>query len=308
MSVSVVVEHGCSTAGEGPHWDPQTNSLLYVDMLGKGSVHRWNADTGKDEFITLDDTVSFVIPTTKGDYLIGLGLKLARLDWSTKKVTVLHEVDHGTKNRFNDAKCDPSGRLWAGTMGFMHDVVKLKFDMENAHLYSLEKDGRLIKHLDKITISNGLAWSSDHKTMYYIDTIPHGARQVVAYDFDMEAGKISNCRVVFDYDNQSNEKTLGIPDGMCIDTEDKLWVACYGVGKVLRIDPHTGSLLREISIPVRTTTSCCFGGPNYDELFVTCTREGITDEEFAGNQCLAGSVFKVTGLGVKGMPVPIYEG
>jgi len=234
--------------------------------------------------------------------MIGLAQSVAHYDWDTKKVTVLHTVDQDKKTRFNDGKCDPSGRLWCGTMGL--ETSPAVVEPGQGSLYSLEVDGSIQNHKGDISISNGLAWTEDNKTMYYIDSIP---RKVFGYDFDIATGKISNERVVVDYGSKENLMEMGFPDGMAIDTEGKLWVACYIAGKVIRFDPETGKEITHVKLPARRTTSCCFGGKNYDELFVTCGRHGMTEEEKAGYP-LAGSVFRVTGLGVRGKPAPMYEG
>ncbi|KAJ8305532.1 hypothetical protein KUTeg_016077 [Tegillarca granosa] len=243
MSVECVVKHATETIGEGPHWDDATQTLLYVD-INSGDVHRYDPATNKDEKLHFDNTVSLVVPCRKGGYIISIGRTLARLDWDTKKVTMLVEVDQGTNNRFNDGKCDPKGRLWAGTMG--HETAPAQPELHKGHLFSLDLDGKLKTHLDKI-------------------------------------------------------------NGMAIDTEGMIWVACFGAGKVVRFNPNTGEELRTINIPGMRTTSCCFGGKNLDELYVTCAKYHASEEELS-KYPLSGSLFKVTGLGVKGFPAFVYEG
>lgn len=302
MSVNVecILKNAATTIGEGPHWDESTQCLLHVDIHGN-NVHRWNSVTGQDEKIHFDDSVGFVVPCRKGGCIIGLGRTLSHYDWDTKKTTVLHEVDKGTRNRFNDAKCDPTGRLWAGTMGFiLPDEAELKVE-ETGYLFTLESDGSLKKHLDDIHISNGLAWTRDRKTMYYIDSIP---RKVFAFDYDAETGNIRNQRVAVDFAVKSLEE-YGFPDGMAIDSDDMLWVAGFGSHKIMRFNPKTGEELTSVKFPTPKITSCCFGGKNFDDLYVTCAAE--TTEEDKKKYPLSGSVFRVTGLGVKGLPAPIYE-
>uniref|UniRef100_A0A194ANT4 Regucalcin n=1 Tax=Pinctada fucata TaxID=50426 RepID=A0A194ANT4_PINFU len=301
MSVSVAIKNATQTTGEGPHWDDVTQTLLYVDILCN-DIHRWDPATGKDEKIHLDDTVGFVVPRRKGGVVAGVGKSLCHVEWDTGKVTKLHEVDQGTKNRFNDGKCDPRGRVWAGTMGY--EAQPANPEKEMGSLFRLDLDGSLKACVDKINISNGLAWTEDQKTMYYIDSLP---RKVFGFDYNVETGEISNRRAVVDFGGDDTIKTMGYPDGMTIDTEGKLWVACYSVGKVIRFDPKTGETLRTIEFPAMRTTSCIFGGPNLDELYVTCGVFGASDEEKT-KYPLSGSVFKVTGLGVKGYPPTVYEG
>ncbi|XP_033737408.1 regucalcin-like [Pecten maximus] len=301
MSVEVVIKNGAKTTGEGPHWDDTTRSLLYVDILN-GGVIRWNSVTGQQEAKHFDEPVSLVVPCRKGGYIIGMGRKLAHLDWDSGKVTVLHEVaPNGSNDRFNDGKCDSKGRLWAGTMG--HETVPANPEREKGALFCLGLDGQLVRHVEKIDISNGLAWTEDNRTMYYIDSLP---RKVYGFDYDINTGNISNQRTVVDFGEGTIDR-LGFPDGMAIDTEGKIWVACYRVGKVVRFDPQTGEELRTIEFPALRTTSCCFGGKNLDELYVTCGRTGASEEELE-KYPLSGSIFKVTGLGVKGYPASVYEG
>jgi len=304
MSVSVVVKNAASTTGEGPHWDPVSRVLWYVDITAN-DVHRYDTTTGQDSKLHLDDTVSFVTPTKFNleSLVVGLGRRISCLDWKTGNVTHLtEEVDLGTKNRFNDGKCDPSGRLWTGTMGYEATPGATAIELQMGSLYSLTK-GSLKHHLDKIDISNGLDWTDDQRTMFYIDSIP---RKVYAFDFDVVNGEISNRRVAVDFGEGTYEER-GVPDGCCLDAEGKLWVACYHGAKVIRFDPETGKELQHVSFPAKRITSCCFGGENLDELYVTCGKFGLTDEEFKKEQPLAGSIFKVTGLGIKGRPMHCYE-
>lgn len=301
MSVETVIECATPTIGEGPHWDDTTQCLLLVD-INDGIIYRWDSKTGKHETHKFDQTVSFIVPCRKGGYLIGLGQTVSHFDWDSKKITTLATVDEGKETRFNDAKCDASGRLWCGTMG--HEVVPAHPKLHQGSLYSFELDGTVRKHKENISISNGLAWSADNRTMYYIDSVP---RKVWAYDFDLTTGTMSNERVAVDFGGEDTMGTLGYPDGMTIDTEGKLWVACFSVGKVIRFDPATGKELTSVKFPARRTTSCCWGGKNFDEMFVTCARYAMTEEEKAATP-LAGSVFKVTGLGFKGTPAYVYEG
>lgn len=299
MSVECLLKNVTHTVGEGPHWEESTQTLHYVDIQS-GDLHRWNSVTGKDEVMHFDDDVSLVVPCSKGGYLISVGRTLCHFDWETKQTKVLTEAElKGTKNRFNDGKCDSKGRLWAGTMGYEDKSGNI--EMEIGHLYSFDLEGKLKSHLDKLCISNGLCWTEDNKTMYFIDSIP---RKVFAFDYNEENCEISNQRVAVDF---AKDPDLGGPDGMTIDTEGMIWVACYKGAKVVRFDPKTGNLLRSIPIPALRVTSCCFGGKDYDELYVTCATQDADEAEFS-KYPLTGSVFKVTGLGVKGFPPNNYEG
>ncbi|XP_006881073.1 PREDICTED: regucalcin-like [Elephantulus edwardii] len=164
---------------------------------------------------------------------------------------------------------------------------------------ALFPDHHVEKYFDQVDISNGLDWSLDHKILYYIDSLSYS---VDAFDYDLQTGQISNRRNVYKL-----EKEEQILDGMCIDVEGKLWVACYNGGRVIRLDPQTGKRLQTVKLPVDKTTSCCFGGRDYSEMYVTSARDGMNPESLL-KQPEAGGIFKITGLGVKGICPCRYAG
>ncbi|XP_071118786.1 regucalcin-like [Haliotis cracherodii] len=297
--VETVLKNVATTVGEGPHWDDATQTLLFID-IDNGKIFRYNPATGTNDMIQLNGAVGFVVPRSKGGLVVGLDLTISAVDWNTKTVTKLAEVDPGSNNRMNDGKCDPKGRVWGGTMS-------KTFAPDQGNLYCLDIDGTLTKKVEHVTISNGLAWSPDNTTMYYIDTTPH---KVYAYDYDINTGNISNRRVAVDFDAVPEFKgNVPGPDGMTIDTDGNLWVACFGGGMVAKFDPKTGAALQQVSLPNATKiTSVAWGGKNLDELYVTSLRAGIPDSEFQTTESLAGSLFRVTGLNAKGSPANIYQG
>ena len=148
-----------------------------------------------------------------------------------------------------------------------------------------------------ITCSNGLAWSVDWSTMYFIDTAP---KKVYSSKYDETSGSLSDQKLIIDY---ASDSLLGWPDGMCRDSEGMLWIAdFFGSGRVTRWNPQTGEKLVQIpTIPTNRPTSCFFGGPNYDILYVTSACAGIESDELA-QYPHSGAIFAVTGLGVKGLP------
>ncbi|GFR30061.1 regucalcin [Trichonephila clavata] len=166
-------------------------------------------------------------------------------------------------------------------------------ETEKGHLYRLDSGYVLTQISDKITLSNGLAWSLDNRTLYYNDS---EARKIYYFDYNLEDGSATNKRVLINYNEDTAFENLGYPDGMTIDIEGKLWVACYAGGCVLRIDPATKTILRKLEMPCKNVTSCCFGGPHFDILYVTTAKaEGVNEPQ-------AGAVFAVTGLGTRGQP------
>lgn len=304
MSVSVAKSaSNADLFGEGPHWEVATQSLLYVDMRGK-AIHRWNPATDKEEVVKLDieDSPSLVVPRQSGGYVVTHGTMVSHLEWSSGTLTTLETldgVDSEVKVTLNDGKCDRRGRLWAGTFPAEYEDI-LNITPNQGYVVSVSR-GSVEKRADNVTLSNGIAWSADERTMYFADTL---TREILAFDFDVNTGTLSNRRVAVAFPPDSRE-TLGLPDGMTIDTDGNLWVACVIAGKVACFDPDTGRMLRTIHFPVNGITSCCFGGKNMDELFVTsASREQFGEET---GEVTPGSVFKVTGLGVKGRPDYVYQ-
>ncbi|PIK51734.1 putative regucalcin [Apostichopus japonicus] len=258
-------------------WDPTSNKVEKTE-LGEGSI-------------------GAAVLTDKGNLLVAVHNRFALLDPKTKQLTEIVDVEGKTKpkNRFNDGKCDPAGRLWAGSMG-PEEVIGGVARGEGS-LYCLHQDKTLTRHADDISISNGLAWSSCRKYMYYIDTMKYS---VDCFDYDIATGKTSNRRLAVD------TKPEGLPDGMCIDAEDMLWVAIFNGGKVIRYNPRTGKKLLELKFPTLNVTSCCWGGPNLDILYVTSAKHFLSDDELKA-QPNAGALFTVRGLGVKGVKTDIFK-
>ncbi|XP_071487050.1 regucalcin-like [Diadema antillarum] len=275
---------------EGPHWDDISNKLFYVDIFGN-AVHRYDPASQKDEKIDIGESVGAMVPTRSGKTMVAAKHKIGYVDWRTGAFQNVTEVEQDKPStRFNDGKCDPAGRLWAGTMGAEEVLAGVERGMGS--LYCMHSNMKVTKHVDNVDISNGMAWTADRKTMYYIDTLRHG---VDAFDYNHETGDIGNRRQVV-----SVPESEGLPDGMCIDSEDMLWVALFNGDVINRYNPKTGEKLQTIRFPTTNITSCCWGGANCDELFVTSAKHFLTEEQ-KKTQTLAGSVFRVTGLGVKGV-------
>jgi sugar lactone lactonase YvrE len=215
--------------------------------------------------------------------------------WTVDRVagkgTFLASVNEPASNRFNDGKCDPAGRLLAGTMDMDEKTA-------SGNLYSLESGKQPRKLLDGVRISNGLAWSPDYKIFYHIDT---PTRQVRAYDYDLETGKISKPRVVVEIPSGR-----GFPDGMTSDMEGRLWIALWGGSRVSKWNPLTGRLEAEIAVPAPHVTSCVFGGPQRDILYVTTARVGLAEAALAANP-LSGGLFQIE-TQTTGMPTFEFAG
>jgi len=274
--------------GEGPIW--WQDKLVYVDIEGHALVEL-DPDSCEETVYDMGERIGTVVPRASGGYLCAGGTGIYTFDPASGKKESLAdpEADKRPDNRFNDGKCDPAGRFWAGTIS----LVKKSGD---ANLYMLDAEHDLELKIPEVTNSNGICWNAAAHTMYYIDT---PTRKIRAYDFDLENGRIAEAGVIVDTEAAGYDSS---PDGMTIDAEDKLWVAfCHG-GCVVRFDPKTGEKLEQIDIPAVETTACAFGGADLDRLFVTTGIKKDADEPDAGK------VFVIDGLGVHGVEATAYTG
>ena len=282
--------HAQAALGEGALWNPDTQQLYWVDIEGH-AFHVFDPATRQDICFPTDERVGTVVPMRNGNVLLALQSGIHELDLRTGQLTLLADTLTDPNLRFNDGKCDPAGRFWVGTL-------HLEQKPKSGTLYRLDPDGHLHVMLRGITNSNGIAWSLDHRTMYYIDT---PTLTVQAFDYDKATGDIANPRVVVRI-----PQGPASPDGMTIDAEGKLWVALWCGGAVHRYDPQTGALLQQIRVPALLTSSCAFGGPDLKTLFITTARQALTPEERADFP-LSGNVFAVT-PGVAGIPACFFGG
>ena len=271
-----------ATLGEGPAWDSKTQTLYWVDILEK------RVYAGTRILAELDDLIGCLAPCKNGHLILALSgderrFSFADLEPDSVQLTVLATLDEPPTNRLNDGKCDPAGRFLAGTMDMNEKDP-------NGALYSF--DGKQVTRLlDGITVSNGLAWSPDHKTFYYIDT---PMREVKAFDYDLATGQIANPRVVIRV-----PESLGWPDGMTSDINGNLWIAIWGGAQVTKWNPNTGELLEQFSVPALHTSACVFGGKDMNELYVTSARVGMSEADLK-KYPLSGGLFKMI-TNVEGM-------
>ena len=273
-----------SKLGEGAFWDHEQQRLFWIDIEGK-KVHIYNPGNQKNKTYDMPSRVGTVVPANKTEAVVALEDGIYMLHLKTGELSGLSDVESDMpENRFNDGKCDPNGNLWVGSM-------HLKQSGPHANLYKVEGNGTATKMLDSVTISNGIVWSGNKKTMYYIDT-PTG--HIRAFDFDADSSTISNERIAVVID-----ESVGFGDGMAIDSEDKLWVALWNGDAVARFDPLTGKLMEKIQIPAHNVTSCSFGGPDLKTLYVTSSSLDMTEEE-KKKYPMAGSLFEVD-MSVKGV-------
>jgi len=276
---------GRAALGEGPVWDARSQTLYWIDIINKRIY------ANGDVLLEVDETIGCLSLRKVGGLIFTKRASFWIWDSDSSKPTHLSTLeDVPANNRFNDGKCDPRGRFIAGTMDMGEKDP-------NGSLYSF--DGRSVTRLlDNITISNGLTWSPDYKTLYYIDTPTH---EVNAFDYELETGEIANRRVVVVLPG-----SLGHPDGMTSDTQGNLWIAMWGGAQVTKWDPVTGQLLEQIPVPAKNVSSCVFGGRNMNELYITSARVGL-DKEALNQYPLTGSVFRLE-TKVEGMSLFEFAG
>jgi len=295
MSTSIdvsLISNISAALGEGPVWNTTTSQLYWLDIL-QHNLHIHNPEhPHNDEVIAIPPYISSVIPRRSGGIVLTLQDGFYSYDLTTKELTLLAEVEASlTDNRFNDGKCDPRGRYLAGTMS-------LSNQLSQGSLYSMDLEYKVTTLLTDVSISNGLAWSSDGNTLYFIDT---PTRNVVAFNYDLETGHINNQRAVVQIPEH-----LGFPDGMTIDAEGMIWVAHWGGWCVSRWNPLNGQLLQTVPVPASQVTSCTFGGTELDTLYITTARVGLSEEELL-KQPNAGGLFSIK-LGIKGTPSTAFAG
>lgn len=279
-----VITHTC-VLGEGPVWD-QTRKLVYWVDIPKGHIHQFSTTTGVHRVIPVHQLAGAVALCKNGSLIAALQHGFAFIDPETCNIKMIADPEeHLPHNRFNDGKCDPAGRFWAGTLSFPEDSPV-------GSLYMLSNDLSVTKKADGITVSNGMAWSLDHQTFYYIDTPTF---EVVAYNYHNDSGIISNKKTVIKVPKED-----GYPDGMTIDDEGMLWIAHWGGWQLTRWDPRSGEKIFHISMPVAKVTSCTFGGENLGDLYITSASKDLTEEELQ-RQPLAGSLFVIRGCGFRGV-------
>jgi sugar lactone lactonase YvrE len=277
--------------GEGPTWEA-TRGLLYWVDIHAGTLHIFHPQDKTDSFINLGEPVGCVAACQSGDVIVALRSGFATLHLPTQKLTCLVNPEpHLPGNRFNDGKCDPAGRFLAGTMD---DAEK----EASGTLYSYSPDGTLKTLLTSTRISNGLTWSPDYRTFYFIDT---PTRQITAFDYDLATGNIDHPRLAVSVPPQ-----LGWPDGMTSDMEGMLWVALWGGASLTRWNPATGQLLEAIPFPALNVTSCIFGGPDRMDLYVTSARKEMSTQQLA-KYPLSGGLFRIR-TKIRGMPSFVFNG
>jgi sugar lactone lactonase YvrE len=280
-----------SLLGESPFWHPDEAALWWCDIPGK-ALHRWHPQTAQHRHWPLDSEPGCCAPLPGGDILLAQRDGLFRFDpASGSRKRLAAPPYEPTQERFNDGKADPQGRFWVGTIYEPRDAAK-------AALYRWSA-GKLQRMAGGVTVSNGLAFSPDGRTMWWSDTFSH---RIFALDFDGSDGSLSRQRVFAEFPQKVAGQDLalygGRPDGAAVDAEGACWVAMFEGQRLLRLSPQ-GEVLQEVPLPVRCPTMPCFGGPDLRTLYVTTARNGRPADELAAQPwagCVLSARVEVPGL------------
>lgn len=285
-----VVVAGRASLGEGPVWDEREQALTWIDIFGE-RLHRFSPSTGASEVASFGGPLGFAIPRETEGLVVGVGLDVLTFDPASDDAqTVVRLPGDGPQVRVNDGKCDPLGRLWTGTTD--------DGGRENAcGLYCIEPSGSARQVLEGLTESNGLDWDPLGRLLYHVDT-PTGRVDVL--DYDQGTGMVENRRTLLRIDAAN-----GYPDGLTVDADGCVWVALWGGSAVRRYTPD-GELERSVRVPATNVTSCAFGGPDLDELYVTSATFGMTAAQLEADSA-AGSLFRCC-PGVNGRTARRYGG
>ena len=251
--------------GESPFYDERNGLCSFVDIKA-GKFYTFpgkdKPDTDNIRCIDFGEQIGAAVPTLDGKGYAVAGTKSLFL-YKEKEIVAARDLTgiYEPFQRSNDAKADPKGCLWFGS-SCLEDEHE-----PSGNLYRLDKTG--IKVMQENTkISNGMAWSADRKHFFFSDS-PY--KQIFVYDYDEQTGDISGRRVLFEIED-------GVPDGMCIDRNDNLWVAVWGGSRIEKRSTKTGELLGVVKVAAEHTTSCCFYGKDMDKLFITSSGDGLTGE------------------------------
>jgi sugar lactone lactonase YvrE len=269
-----------ATLGESPVWDAATARLCWLDIPGRALLAT-DPRNGDTQLQSLPRKANANRPIEGGGWVATAGLDLCCLD-PDGSMSWLAGVDEPREGGFNDACCDPLGRLWAGTATSGPEA--------RGALYRIAGE-RCDLMVPGIVMSNGIGWSPDARALYYSDSAMH---RVYAFDFDLEAGTVSSQRTLHAFGGDE------MPDGLAVDTAGCIWIAVWGGSAVLRLSP-SGDVLSHVALPTPHVTSCAFGGPDFGTLFITTAR---SDPPFADDG-IGGALFSVR-PGARGAPPAPY--
>ncbi|MEQ7155146.1 SMP-30/gluconolactonase/LRE family protein [Brevundimonas aurifodinae] len=275
--------------GEGPVWLPSSNTLMWVDILSP-AVHASDVTTGETRTRPMAELIGSIAPRKDGGFVVASQSRLELYNSDFEQPQTVAAPVSMAGHRFNDGKCDAKGRFWVGSIGL--DVTP-----GEGSLFCLDTDGRLRVVETGFDLCNGMGWSPDSSRFYFVDS---GKRVIYAYDFDLEAGTISNRITLVEF-----EPGTGNPDGLAVDADGFIWCAMWDGWCVQRFSPE-GHLDRSITVPVPRPTSCAFGGEDLRTLFITSARIRLSAMQLAAAP-LSGSVFAIDAA-TPGSPIAAFAG
>jgi sugar lactone lactonase YvrE len=275
--------------GEGPIWDELSQRLIFVDSEA-GAIYTLEPASKNLVEIKVSPQIGAAIPRRDGGFAVSSTDGLLSVQ-PTGEVVLLVPIERDRPHhRMNDAKCDSRGRMLSGTFS-------LKFERGAGALYRIDPDLTLTCLLPGVSVSNGIGWSPDERTLYFVDT---SSRGIDAFDYDIETGAIANRRRFVQLAREE-----GFPDGLAVDAQGHVWLALYLGGAVRRYAPD-GRLVAAVTLPVSGVTSCNFGGPDLTDLYITTARYGVPDDRLE-KEPHAGALFRCR-PGVAGLPSHRFAG
>ena len=276
--------------GEGPVWNVDEQALYWVDIKDP-AIHRLNWADRHHRHWPMPERIGCIAFRERGGLVAAFKSGFKTVDLDSGRIDPLVDPEpHLPGNRFNDGKVDPAGRLWAGTM----DDAEIE---TTGTLYRLNPDGSCVAMKSEMALSNGLGWSPDGATMYYTCSL---TRKIMAFDYRVEDGTIANERIFARVDSET-----GFSDGLAVDADGFIWAAHWGGWRLTRYAPD-GAIERVVQVPVPQPSSCCFGGPDMDILFVTSASIDLTAAELA-KAPWSGGVLAMR-PGVHGLPDTKFAG
>ena len=302
MSVPVpVIGNSRDRVGESPVWDVRSQALYWVDIEGR-LVRRWDAARETLQSWSVPERVGCIALSARahadgrGDEVIAAMetgvFAIGLLEGGEVRSERLASIDHPAPGmRFNDGRCDPTGRFWIGSM-----VMDMSLAAKQGALYCLDENGLSAPKAEGMITPNGLAFSPDGRTAYLSDSHP-SVQRIWAFDFDSASASFANAREFVDM-----TPLPGRPDGAAMDAEGHYWICGNDAGKVHRFDP-AGRLVASLEVPVAKPAMCAFGGADLDVLYVTSILPATVAQDAPG---LNGAVFALK-PGVRGLPEPVFS-
>lgn len=276
--------------GEGPIWNAADQTLVFIDCY-RGRIYRFDPVDGTHSYFDVGRTIGVAIPRARGGFVVSSADGLMALAGPEAEPALLVPIEPDLPgNRMNDGKCDARGRLWSGTFS-------TTFKRGAGSLYRIDPDLSASRVVEGVRVSNGIAWSPDDRLLYFNDTLSGG---IDVFDYDIARGEVSNKRRFVSIETQA-----GLPDGMSVDVEGCVWVALYYGSQVRRYSPE-GEWIGTIDLPVSRVTSCNFGGPLLDELYISTSDHRLHDDG-RPHEPEGGYLFRCR-PGVRGLPSHPFRG